>query len=399
MPSLQRIDGQHLPALPSSHYVDNRIYFDESVFALERERLFSRVWKFVCHASELPAAGNYRLARVADRELIVLRVSEGDIRAFYNSCAHRGARILREPAGCLSGGRMTCFYHLWSYDLSGRCVTLPEPDGFSRAGISRDRVGLRAVRVETIFDLVFVCLDDEAPPLEHYLGPEMIEAMRVPFGCSELEVFHFHRAEIRANWKLFVETNCDGYHELLHTLNRTTAVAVKEYRQRRWHCHGKGHAAVDQAVINYDRLKWEERDDNSLPGMAPSGHIVVDIFPDVMLNCRSTVVRIDSLVPVDPVTSILECRGLGLKGDREDARAMRVRHHNQVWGPTGTNLAEDIWAVETQMANIRSRASRYSIFAREEQGSMDDEPLRHFYAEWRRLTGCEPHCVEAAGRV
>ena len=66
--------------------------------------------------------------------------------------------------------------------------------------------------METIYDLVFVCLDEKASLLHEYLGESVIEAMRVPFGSAELEVFHFHRSEIQANWKLFVETNCDGYH-------------------------------------------------------------------------------------------------------------------------------------------------------------------------------------------
>ena len=127
-----------------------------------------------------------------------------------------------------------------------------------------------------------------------------------------------------------------------------------------------------------------------MPGMKPNGHVVINLFPDMLLNCRSTVARIDSLMPISPTRTLLECRGLGLAGDADAVRAMRVRHHNEVWGPTGINLAEDMWAVQAQMRNMEHGSSRYSIIAREEDGPMSDTSLRNFYAEWGRLTGYRP---------
>jgi methanesulfonate monooxygenase large subunit len=388
------LDGITRPDLPGSHYIDNRIYTDPKVFARERERVFSQCWKFVCHSSEIAEPGDFRLVEVADYELIMLHGQDGVIRCFHNSCAHRGARVIRQPAGNLKKGTMTCFYHLWSYNSHGQCVTIPQPAGYRQSGISHDKTGLKEVRVETIFDLVFVCLDDNAGSLEDFLGEDVIEEMRVPFGNAELEVFHFHRTELKANWKMFVETNCEGYHELLHVLNRTTGVAFEQYRKRQWRCHAGAHLSLEQAKIEYDQHKFDDRDSHTLPGMQANGHVVVDLFPDMMLNCRSTVVRIDSLIPIAPDRTILECRGLGVRGDSASVRAARIRHHNEVWGPTGTNLAEDVWAVETQMQNMLSGGSRYSVIAREEKGPMTDATLRAFYAEWARLTDYSPQALD-----
>lgn len=382
-----KIDGRNKPDLPGTHLLDNRIYTDLEVFECERSSVFSQCWKFVCHASEIPGHNDFRLVEVAGNELIMVRGDDDVIRSFYNSCAHRGAQVIRQPAGNLENGSMTCFYHLWRYDTKGTCQLIPQSGGYDQCMVNKGSTGLREVRVESIFGLVFICLDDNAGSLEDYLGPDAIEAMRVPFGSAELEVFHFHRSEIKANWKLFVETNCEGYHELLHVLNRTTGVAFEEYRKRQWKSYPGGHISLEQAEIGYQQHQFDQRDENTLPGMLPNGHVVVDLFPDVMLNCRSTVVRIDSMVPVTPELTILECRGLGLREDSEEVRAERIRHHNQVWGPTGVNLAEDLWAVETQMLNMSSGASRYSVIAREEKGPMSDEPLRGFYREWSRLTG------------
>ena len=389
------IDGQQQPALPTTHFIDNRIYLDDEIFAAEQASIFRRCWRSVLHDTELPHNGDFRLVDVGGREVVILRGEDGVVRGFLNTCAHRGARLLRQPAGHLEHPRMTCFYHHWSYDTLGQCVAIPEAAGYDNQNVGRESVSLSSVRVESICGLVFACLEPDVPPLREYLGAETLALLESPFGEADLEVFHFHRSEIAANWKLFVETNCEGYHKFLHVLNRTTGVAQENYRQRRWHCFAGGHATLEEATISYDRLDLDTREAGTLPGMHPNGHVVVDVFPDLMLNCRSTVVRIDTLIPISPERTVMECRGLGSKVDTDEIRAMRIRHHNQVWGPTGTNLAEDIWAVEAQMANMRTGTSRYSIIAREEQGSMDDGPIRHFYAHWGARTGRKSHNVAA----
>ena len=380
--------------MPPTHYLDNRIYTDAGVFALERERIFARCWKFLCHESEIANPGDYRAATLAGIPLIVLRDAAGTVRAYYNICPHRGAALLRESAGSIENDRIQCFYHLWSFDTAGRCVNIPEAGAYEAVGLDRDRVGLRRVRVELFCGMVFVCLDDDAPPLLEALGPAA-DDMRGPLEARPLEVFHYHRAEIGANWKLFVETNTEGYHELLHVFNRRTAVGRAGYRKRRWETHAGGHNTFHQAVIGYDRHELEDREEATFPGMVPNGHVVVDLFPDAMFNVRATVGRIDSLTPIAPGLTLLECRGIGLADDTDEERAMRVRHHNQVWGPSGQNLPEDIWAVETQWRNMESGAFAYSIVAREEnRAAMDDAPVRNFYAEWRRRTGRASHDID-----
>ena len=61
--------GHLPPALPPSHYLDNRIFTDPSIFREEQERLFSKVWQFVCHESELPNSGDFRTTQVAGKPL------------------------------------------------------------------------------------------------------------------------------------------------------------------------------------------------------------------------------------------------------------------------------------------------------------------------------------------
>lgn len=375
-----------VPDLPRTHYLDNRIYTDASIFEMEKAQIFKAQWKFACHESELKQPGDYRTVSIADSPVFVVKGADGIIRAFLNICPHRGARLLREPQGNLRGHRLTCFYHHWTFSTEGKCTTIPLPQGYSNDVVRPENINLRAVNVEVRHGLVFVKIHNTDPQsLDDFLGAALDE---IAEPIQDLEVFHYHRVEVKANWKLFVETNCEGYHELLHLLNRTTALSQPEYMKRKWLLHPNGHHTFQPATIAYEKLRLGDRNEGTLAGMTPNMHIVVDVFPDVMINARSTVVRIDSLIPVAPGLTILECRGLAPKSDNPTQRQARVRQHNQVWGPLGRNLPEDIWAIETQWSNMSSNELPYSIIAREDNNqATDDAPLRSFYAQWQRLTG------------
>ena len=382
-------DWAEPPSLPSTHYLDTRIYTDRSIFEEERQRIFAGCWRLVCHVSELPAVGDYRTMEVSGIPIVVLRGQDGIVRSFYNVCSHRGAQIVRSVRGNIAGG-MQCLYHLWTYDLSGACTGITRPEGYQGCGLRQEEMGLRPVRTDVACGLVFVTLDDAAPSLESFLGPTL-DHLREHLS-ADLEVFHYHAAEIQANWKLFVDNDAEQYHEFLHVLNRTTGMRHPSYHQRRWLLYPNGHSVIEQNEIDYGGFGLDVRRDNLIPGMRPNGMVVMLLFPDVMVNIRSTVVRIDTQVPLGPGRTLVEWRGLGLKGDSPDVRAMRIRHHNQVWGPAGRNLPEDVIAVEAQWKNLVSGASRYNIIAREEElKPQDDANMRGFYQEWGRRLGRAPH--------
>src|SRR5262249_44607101 len=87
------------PALPPEYVVDNRVYTDARVFDLERERIFLRVWNFVCHESEISKPGDFITTTVGGQPIIVCRNREGTVRAFFNTCRHRAAQVALERRG------------------------------------------------------------------------------------------------------------------------------------------------------------------------------------------------------------------------------------------------------------------------------------------------------------
>lgn len=147
------------------------IYNDSEIFALEKQRLFSRAWLFVAHMSEIPQSGDYVVRRVLQDSFIIARDSLGEVRAMFNMCLHRGMQVCRAEMGNASNFR--CPYHGWSYRNDGRLIGLPFHDeayggeaGFKKAG----QTLLPAPNVASYNGLIFISMDPDAEPLEDFWG-------------------------------------------------------------------------------------------------------------------------------------------------------------------------------------------------------------------------------------
>src|ERR1041384_7076482 len=214
-----------------------------------------------------------------------------------------------------------------------------------------------------------------------------------------LEVFSYHKTVVPTNWKNWHETNMDPYHEFLHYINRRVAMRGDGYHERSWKIYPGGHATLSPMRQKYEHIKgWRPRDNKPMPGIMADEFRTVKIFPDTNIIARSTVMRIDTSTPISPGETLVELRGLGIKGESAEDRAMRVKHHNQFWGPFGRNLYEDAHAAEcVSEVNIGGGGS-YSILARHEgQKTQDDVLLRTYYQEWSRLMGRPAQNPKAEG--
>jgi Rieske 2Fe-2S family protein len=188
-----------------------REYWDESVWQDERERIWHATWIAVGRAEEVPDTGSFRTFDVAGESVFVTRNASGELRGFYNVCAHRGTRFLDEGAGTVRKV-FKCPYHGWTYDLDGRLVGTPnvdEDEYFDRA-----EHPLFPIHVDTYAGFLFVNLSAARPmPLVEFLtsGAETMTAFE-RFGMADLRIGHRIVYEVRANWKILVE----NYNECLH---------------------------------------------------------------------------------------------------------------------------------------------------------------------------------------
>lgn len=387
------ISGYEHPALPETHYLDNRIFTDETIFTQEKNDIFENVWLFICHESELSEPGDFRTTSVAGKPIIMVRGSDSVIRAFFNVCRHRAAPVVREDAG--NATEFQCFYHLWTYDLDGACTGISKPDGYTAVKLDRDQLGLIPVRCDSIAGLVFVCLSQSTEPLEDYVGP-IIEPVLEPLAAAPLKVFHYNKADLAANWKLWQDNNSERYHSMLHFINRKTLPWVTgKTSPMKLRLFDKGHSGYwsdGKATVEYDAGGYEDASVGTLPGLRDNEMRVINIFPDLMINIRANVIRLDRMVPVAAGKTMVEWRGLGLIDVPKEIEEDRLRHHNMFWGPAGRNLGEDVIAVEAQWASMQTDVVRYSILAREENlNPTDDANVRAYYQEWGRRMGRAPN--------
>src|SRR5262245_45098537 len=116
------------PAALHSLFVDDRVhravYLSEELFELEQERLFSRTWLFVGHASQIPQAGDFITTSLAGRPLLMIRQNDGSVSVLSNRCAHKGALVTAARRGNARQA-LQCPYHGWSYRLDGSLITMP----------------------------------------------------------------------------------------------------------------------------------------------------------------------------------------------------------------------------------------------------------------------------------
>jgi len=375
------------PDLPADHYVSSSIYTSQEIFDLEVERIFRKQWKFVCHESELSNPGDFRTVNHAEWPLIIHRGMDGVVRAFINACSHRSSLVATTPRG--NAKTLTCFFHLWGFDSQGGCVDITKADGYAECQfVNKDNMGLRAVKCAVKLGMVFVNMDDEAEDFESYVGDAMTQ-LAEPMGTVPLEVFHLHRVQINGNWKQWHETNMELYHEWGHVVNRTTSILAPKYHERQWDIHPNGHGTLEPFKVEYANYKgWEQRDRLTLPGLTQGEFRVMDLFPNTTVIVRGTVIRIDTTIPVAPGVTILEQRGLAVKGENAEDRRVRQQHHNQFWGPLGRNLSEDVIFVDAVAAANKRGAGRWGLFARHEGlKSQDDEIMRAYYRVWSHWMG------------
>ncbi|HEY8543619.1 MAG TPA: aromatic ring-hydroxylating dioxygenase subunit alpha [Acidimicrobiales bacterium] len=192
-----------LPPVPAARYAD------AGFAALEADAVFGRSWLMVAHVDELPVPGSYRRVDQIDRPVVLVRGDDGTVRAFSNTCKHRGAALVRDDAGTV-GRRLTCPYHNWVYALDGTLVGYPEAHNF--ADLDRDCLALTPIRCATWGPLIFVNLDPDAEPLHEFLGPVADDLSELAGMEERLRLVAHHQRPVPVNWKIPVDANIETYH-------------------------------------------------------------------------------------------------------------------------------------------------------------------------------------------
>jgi phenylpropionate dioxygenase-like ring-hydroxylating dioxygenase large terminal subunit len=338
------------------------VYKNEAVHKSEQEKIFGGpAWNYLCLDAEIPNRGDFRTTLVGEMPVIVVRGADDEIYAFENRCAHRGALIALEDGG--NAEDFTCVYHAWRYDLEGNLKGVAFQNGVNGQGGMADSFcmeahGPRKLRTALICGLIFASMDEDVPPIEEYLGDEILSRIERVL-CKPVEVIGRFKQMLPNNWKLYFENVKDSYHaSLLHVF--FTTFRINRLSQRggvivsETGAHHVSYSIIDQteaASAEYDTEKLRAdkdgyvlADPSMLDGVDEFNDGVtlqiLSVFPGFVLQQIQNCLAIRQVLPKGMESTELNWTYIGFADDTPALRKMRLKQSNLI-GAAGFVSMED----------------------------------------------------------
>ncbi|MGH2988240.1 MAG: aromatic ring-hydroxylating oxygenase subunit alpha [Solirubrobacterales bacterium] len=261
------------------------------MLAAEHERILERSWQLAGHVASLSKPGSYLTTAAGSQPALVVRGKDGELRAFRNTCRHRGSRVLSGAGQC--GKAIRCRYHGWTYRLDGSLIGMPEVRSFGE--IDKSSLGLLPASVDEFCGLVFVNLDLDAVPLserlrelEEHLAPYRIPSL-VPFGSTE--------GAQSVNWKIVIDNYLEGYHVPIAHPGLMRLLDYKRYELELGDNYAWFEAPLRDKPAGTRLERAYRRLVRPMPGLAPEDvsawqyvfiypNTAIDLYPDQMMTWK-----------------------------------------------------------------------------------------------------------------
>jgi phenylpropionate dioxygenase-like ring-hydroxylating dioxygenase large terminal subunit len=338
------------------------VYTDPGQAAQEQERIFrGETWNFLCLDADVPDGGSFRTTFVGDTPVVVVRDDDGEIYAFENRCAHRGALIALEKSGKVQGG-FQCVYHAWSYNRQGDLTGVAFEAGVKGQGgmgpaFCKEEHGPRKLRIAVYCGLVFGSFSEDVPGIEEYLGEEICARIERVLH-KPVEVIGRFTQALPNNWKLYVENVKDSYHaSLLHLffttfeLNRLSQKGGLIVDESGGHHVSYSMIDPDAADASYkeqglrsDDQRYKLKDPSVLSGFQEYDDgitlQILSVFPGFVLQQIQNCLAVRQVLPKGQERSELNWTYIGYTDDTPQQRTIRLKQCNLV-GPAGFISMED----------------------------------------------------------
>jgi len=332
------------------------------VYAREQARLFQGdIWNYLCLEAEIPEIGDFVATHAGDTPVIVTRGHDGEIYAFENRCAHRGALLALDDRGHVKD--FTCVYHAWTYSLEGDLTGVAFKDGIAGKGgmapsFCMDDHGPRKMRVTTLHGLIFASFSNNVAAIEDYLGEEVLRRIeRVLAGRTPVVLGRFTQM-LPNNWKLYVENVKDSYHASILHLFFTTFEINRLSQKGAIIVSPDGGSHVSYSAIDPDAERSAEYADQNIRsdsefGLADPSMLegedefgdggtlqILSVFPGFVLQQIQNAIAVRQILPRGTEQTELNWTYLGFADDSPELRTTRLKQGNLV-GPAGYVSMED----------------------------------------------------------
>jgi choline monooxygenase len=333
-------DFPRLPDLPAGRYSD------PAFFELERAALLKGCWVYAGHTDQVPKVGSFFVRRQTGAPILVVRGEDGEVRAFYNTCRHRGAPVTRVDSGC-AAGTFTCGYHGWTYRLDGTLKAVTDVRDF--AGLEPSCRSLVPVRCELLGNFIFVCEDAEVEPLQAFLEPVARYFRHLPL--HELRLVHQRTIELSGNFKVVLENFLEAYHFRL--LHQQTTHRIFDAAGTSVHLWEHGHSMM---LTPNRRADWVDPGTIGMPEMASATTIERDhnpsynVFPNMILPISASGIPCVVMWPQTIDRTLMEVLWFapdGGTGERHPLWDTRIANFDRI-------LDEDISFVAPIQASLTS---------------------------------------------
>jgi len=352
----ERVFAVLAPTLASSRTLPAEAYLSADVFAWERAHFFEGSWVCVGRGEDVARPGDQRAVRVGDEGILLVRGPDAILRAFSNTCRHRGHELL-EPGETRSLRAIKCPYHAWVYSLDGALAGAPRFGDV--AGFRKEDHPLIGLRVAEWHGWIFVNASGDAPPFEQHVAN--LDELVAPWEPERLVVAETHDYVIEANWKGITE----NYHECYHCPSIHPALCTVTP------VDSGANYAHDGAWVGGSMELMEHADTMSLSGRSLGVPIrgleprqrrevyYFGLFPNLLLSLHPDYVMTHRIEPLGPGRTRVECSWL-FPPEALEVDGFSPTYATEFWDLTNR---EDWRACESVQRGLASRGARQGPFA------------------------------------
>ncbi len=202
---LERQLSEVLPDINQSPGIPPACYADDGLLALERRAIFQQGWIGLGRTDRWPNPGDYSALDIGGVPLIAVRNKSGELKAFANSCRHRGSKILDGEGNCK---KIKCPFHWWTYDLDGRLKVYPRME--NALEFDPAQYGLVEFPLQTRSGFAFVSFSGQPPSIDDWLA--QFDIYHRAWDLEQWTTTRVREMQVSCNWKTFIEVFNEYYH-------------------------------------------------------------------------------------------------------------------------------------------------------------------------------------------